>query len=52
MAKVVEEACVEKGGEKVISIEAGENDQSYEEFVKTSNGFEGSNKSTNCNMGA
>jgi PmbA protein len=52
MTKVVEEACLAKGGDKVISVEAGEYDESYEEYVKSSNGFEGSNKSTYCNVGA
>ena len=52
MTKAVEEACLNKGGDKVISVEAGEYDESYEEYVKTSNGFEGSSKSTYYNMGA
>jgi PmbA protein len=52
MTKVVEEACLAKGGDKVISVEAGEYDESYEEYIKSSNGFEGSNKSTYCNVGA
>jgi PmbA protein len=45
MVKIVEEACLQKGGDKVISVEAGEYDETYEEFIKTSNGFEGSSKS-------
>src|SRR5665647_2581418 len=52
MTKVVEEACLQKGGDKVISVEAGEYDESYEEYIKSSNGFEGSNKSTYCQVGA
>ncbi len=52
MTKVVEEACLEKGGDKVISVEAGEYDESYEEYIKSSNGFEGSNKSTYCQCGS
>jgi len=39
MAKTVEEICLQKGGNKVISVEAGEYDESYEELVKTSNGL-------------
>ena len=39
MAKSVEKACVEKGGDKVISVEAGEYDELQEEFSMTSNGF-------------
>jgi len=41
-----ENACLEKGGEKVISVEAGEYDEKYEEYVKTSNGFTGSSQGT------
>ena len=52
MTKVVEEACLQKGGDKVISVEAGEYDGSYEEYVKSSNGFEGSNQSTYYVAGA
>jgi PmbA protein len=52
MAKTAEEACLQKGGAKVISVEAGEYDGSYEEFVKSSNGFEGSNESTYYVVGA
>ncbi len=52
MVKVVEEACLQQGGEKVISVEAGEYDGLYEEFVKSSNGFEGSTKGTYCVIGA
>ena len=52
MTKAVEEACLSKGGNKVISVEAGEYDESYEEYVKTSNGFEGSSNSTYFNVGA
>src|SRR4030042_3859305 len=46
MAKIVEDACLQKGGDKVISVEAGENDETWEDFVKTSNGFEGSSQGT------
>ncbi len=52
MTKKVENACLEEGGEKVISVEAGEYDESYEEYVKSSNGFEGSAKNTVCSLGA
>jgi PmbA protein len=52
MTKAVEEACLLKGGDKVISVKAGEYDESYEEYIKSSNGFEGSNKSTYINVGA
>ena len=52
MVKTVEDACLTQGGEKVISVEAGESDDSYEEYVITSNGFEGSTRSTGCWIGA
>jgi len=52
MVKTVEDACLSKGGDKVISVEAGEYDETNEEFIKSSNGFEGSTKSTYCQIGA
>lgn len=52
MAKTIEEACIKEGGDKVISVEAGEYDQTYEELVKYSNGFEGSNRTTDVWTGA
>jgi PmbA protein len=52
MAKAVEDTCLKKGGSKVISVEAGEYDDSYEEFVQSSNGFEGSTKTTETWNGA
>jgi PmbA protein len=50
--KTVEESCLDKGGDKVISVEAGEYDNTYEEFIKSSNGFEGSTQSTLIQLGA
>jgi PmbA protein len=52
MAKAAENACLEKGGDAVISVEAGEYDESNEEFVLSSNGFMGSTKGTYVNVGA
>lgn len=52
MAQTVEKACLEQGGNKVISVEAGESDETYEEFVKSSNGFIGANRTTQCWIGA
>lgn len=52
MAKAVEDACLQQGGDKVISVEAGEYDETYEEFVQTSNGFEGSVRTTETWAGA
>jgi PmbA protein len=52
MVKTVENACLDKGGDKVIAVEAGENDESGEEYIKSSNGFEGSSQNTYCQIGA
>lgn len=52
MVKTVEESCLRTGGDKIISVEAGESDQYYEEFIKSSNGFEGSVQNTFCQVGA
>lgn len=52
MAKTVEDVCLQKGGNKVISVEAGEYDESSDELIKTSNGFEGSAQSTYFQAGA
>jgi len=52
MVKTVEDSCLEEGGDKVISVEAGGHDEIYEEFVKSSNGFEGSAKNTAFQIGA
>ena len=52
MVKTVEEACLQVGGDKVVSVEASEYDENYEEFIKTSNGFEGSVQNTFCQVGA
>jgi PmbA protein len=52
MVKTIEEACLQKGGDKVVSVEASEYDEKYEELIKTSNGFEGSTQYTYCRAGA
>lgn len=52
MVKTVENACLKQGGSKVISVEAGEYDETYEEFVQSSNGFTGANRTTECWTGA
>jgi len=52
MAKKVEEGCLKQGGGKVISVEAGEYDDTNDEFVKSSNGFMGSSRTTQCWTGA
>lgn len=52
MVKTVEDACLKQGSSKVISVEAGEYDDTYEEFVKSSNGFVGANRTTQCWTGA
>jgi PmbA protein len=52
MAKTVENSCLNRGGSKVISVEAGEYDDTYEEYVRSSNGFIGSNRTTEFWIGA
>jgi len=52
MVKTVEDACLKQGGSKVISVEAGEYDDTSEEFVKSSNGFVGAKRTTQCWTGA
>jgi PmbA protein len=52
MAKTIEDACLKEGGSKVISVEAGEYDETYEEFIKSSNGFTGATRTTQCWAGA
>jgi len=52
MVKSVEDSCLDKGGSKVISVEAGEYDETYEEYVKSSNGLIGANRTTQCWTGA
>jgi len=39
--KAIEEACLAKGGDKVISVTAGSNDGYGESVLMTSNGFDG-----------
>jgi PmbA protein len=48
MAKAMEEACLKQGGDKVISVEAGEYDETYTSYIRSSNGFEGSADTTEC----
>jgi PmbA protein len=45
-AKTVEDACLAKGGDKVISVTAGWNDGHSEEARVSSNGFDGYTEST------
>ena len=51
-ARAIEEVSLERGGEKVISVEATSYDSYYEEYVKTSNGFTGSVAATYYQKGA
>ncbi|MFW6123621.1 MAG: TldD/PmbA family protein [Acidobacteriota bacterium] len=46
MVRDMEEACIEKGGDKVISVTAEEQDSHMEEILMTSNGFEGYSEAT------
>jgi PmbA protein len=52
MVKSMEDSCLKKGGDKVISVEAGEYDDSNEEYVLSSNGFEATTKTTEYWTGA
>jgi PmbA protein len=52
VAKTIEQISLDKAGEKVISVEAGMNDSEWEEVILTSNGFEGTNKTTDHWAGA
>jgi PmbA protein len=46
MVKEIEESCIEKGGDKVISVTAEEQDSYVEEVFMASNGFEGYSEAT------
>jgi PmbA protein len=46
LVKAVEESCLAKGGDKVISVTAGTTDGRGEQLLMTSNGFEGSSELT------
>lgn len=52
LASAIENACIEAGGDKVISVEAGTYDQYYEQTILNSKGFVGSFKTTDCWAGA
>ena len=52
MVKAIEEACLSKGGAKVISVTARENDGHSESVLLASNGFEGYQRSTYYVAGA
>lgn len=48
MVKEIEAACLQRGGDKIVSVTARVNDEFYEEAVMTSNGLEGHRESTEC----
>ena len=52
MVKAIEETCLSKGGEKVISVTAEESDSYGESVTLTSNGFEGYREYTRYSAGA
>lgn len=52
MARTVEDVCLAEGGDRVISVEAGEYDDMYEELILSSKGFEGYNTTTMFGTGA
>jgi len=51
-SKAIEAACLQAGGDKVISVTAGVGDDFTEAAVMTSNGFEGTVASTSFGAGA
>ena len=48
MVKEIETACLQRGGDKIVSVTASVYDEFYEEAVKTSNGLEARRESTEC----
>ena len=52
MAKNIEAACLDQGGDKVISVTSSVYDDFNEEVVLTSNGFQGERKTTQCWLSA
>jgi PmbA protein len=52
LVKEIEEACIEKGGDKVITVDAGANFSEDENIVVASNGFQGFTQRTSTWMGA
>jgi PmbA protein len=52
LVKEIEEICLTKGGPKVVSVEAGVYDGSYENVSMASNGFEGEQGMTYFTAGA
>jgi len=46
IVKIIEDACLKQGGEKVVSVTSSEYDHVYEECILSSNGFEGYRKET------
>lgn len=52
LAKDIEGSCIDAGGDKVISVEAGTYDQQYEEVAMNSEGFSGYAKTTASWAGA
>jgi PmbA protein len=52
MVNTIEDACLAKGGPKVISVTAGQDDRCEQSVVLTSNGFDGYRESTTFSAGA
>jgi PmbA protein len=46
MVKTIEEACLAKGGDKVVTVTAGEYDSRVESALMSSNGFDGYTETT------
>jgi PmbA protein len=52
MVKAIEDTCLTKGGDKVITVTATESDRHSESVTLTSNGFEGYRETTRYSAGA
>jgi len=52
LAKEIEAACLDRGADKAISVEAGVNFSERENTIIATNGFEDFTRTTDCNVGA
>jgi PmbA protein len=52
LVKIIEESCLDRGGQKVISVTATQRDSRIESVLLTSNGFEGNREYTVYTAGA
>jgi PmbA protein len=52
ITKIIENACLKEGGEKVVSVEAETGFNENKRVIVATNGFEGSRETTSCWAGA